>query len=344
MKRLKLLDCTLRDGGYINDWRFGEENIRNTIRELESSGAEILDLGFIKNEPLDFNRTVYNSIEALSVFFPSKKPEITYAAMSEAFRPMTPELICKHSEKTVDVIRVIIWKDRHDTEGNVVDALKEGYEYCRMFADKGYKLFIQPARVEQYNDQEFIDMLQLYSTLDPIAIYIVDSWGTMYSDGVIHYLRIADEVLNKKIALGFHGHNNMMQAFGNAVDFINSGVDRELIIDGSVYGIGRGAGNLHSELIGKYMNENKGKNYNITAFINIYENLIKGIRHNYCWGFSLAYYLTATYHANPQYGTYYGIKKNVDNRTIEIILKNMPVEDRILYTPEKAEDYLLKYS
>ena len=341
MKRIKLLDCTLRDGGYINDWNFGYENIVFTIEELENSGSEVLDLGFIRDEKPNKDRAVFDSIESLSTLIPNKKPGITYAAMAEVTRPMPAEKVCNRSENTVDVIRVIIWKDKHDENGNIVDALQEGFEYCRMFAEKGYKLYIQPARVEQYNDDEFVRMMRLFSQLDPLAIYVVDSWGTMYSDNVLHYLRLADGYLDRSIAIGFHGHNNLMQAFGNAVDFLNSVIDRELIIDGSVYGIGRGAGNLHSEIIAKYLNEYEGKNYRINSFWNIYEKYIKDMRTKYTWGFTPAYYMSATYHANPQYGTYYGITRDVDSTLIDSIFRNMSEEDRVLYTKEKAEKYYL---
>ena len=192
------------------------------------------------------------------------------------------------------------------------------------------------------SDDEFIGMMKLYSQLNPLAIYVVDSWGTMYSNNVLHYLRLADDYLDKEIAVGFHGHNNLMQAFGNAVDFLNSGADRELIIDGSVYGIGRGAGNLHSEIIAKYLNEYEGKNYHINSFWKIYEKYIKEMKTKYTWGFTPAYYMSATYHANPQYGTYYGITRDVDSTVIDRILRNMPEEDRVLYTKEKAEKYYLR--
>ena len=343
MKRIKLLDCTLRDGGYINDWKFGKGNIVYTIRELEKSKTDVLDLGFIRNEPLDENRTVYNSIESLSSLISRKKPGITYAAMAEVLHPITPELICKRNDSTIDVIRVIVWKNKHDEYGRVVDALQEGFEYCKMFAEKGYGLYIQPARVEQYNDEEFIQMLELYGKLNPLAIYVVDSWGTMYSDQILHYLKLADENLDKNIAIGFHGHNNLMQAFGNAVEFISSGVERELIVDGSVYGIGRGAGNLHSEIIAKYLNEYESKNYGIEEFFNIYEKYIKDLRKEYIWGFTPAYFMTALHHANPQYGTFYGITKGISSGEINEILENMPVEDRVLYTEKKAEAYLNQY-
>ncbi len=344
MKSIKLLDCTLRDGGYINDWKFGQDHIESTMRLLEESGSDIIEIGFIRDEPLDKDRTVYKSIEAITDFIPSKKPGVLYTAMAEVVKPISMDLISERSEKTVDAIRIIVWKDKHDENGNIVDALQDGYEYCKGFVEKGYEIFVQPARVEQYSDEEFIKMLELFAPLNPRAIYIVDSWGTMYSKDVLHYLKLADEVLDKKISIGFHGHNNMMQAFSNAVDFINTDIDRELILDASVYGMGRGAGNLNSEIIAKYLNENEGKNYNITSFFEIFEKTVKELDRKYKWGYSPAYYMSGHYHANPQYGTYYGVDNDVSSVIIDRIFRNMSDEDKVLYSSKKAQDYLDKYS
>lgn len=340
MKTIKLLDCTLRDGGYINNWVFGHEHIESTMNILEESNTDIIEIGFLRDEPFDVDRTVFRSIEAMMEYISVKKRGVTYTAMAEAVRPIPMELISPRSEKTIDAIRVIVWKDKHDVSGNVVDALQEGYEYCKGFVEKGYDLFVQPARVEQYSDEEFVDMLKLYGTLKPRAIYIVDSWGTMYSNDVLHYLKLADGVLDKNISIGFHGHNNMMQAFANAVDFIRTDVDRELILDASIYGMGRGAGNLNTEIIAKYLNEYEGKNYKLKSFFEIYEKTVKELDKKYIWGYSPAYFISALHHANPQYGTCYGVENDIQSTTIDQVLRNMPETDKVLYMAEKAEKYL----
>lgn len=341
---IKLLDCTLRDGGYINNWVFGKEKIQDTIKSLESANIDILEVGFIRNEPEDNNRTVFNSIEGITELIPNKKKNITYAAMAEVFRPIPMELVSKRSEKTIDAVRVIIWKDKHDENGNVIDALQEGFEYCKGFVDRGYELFVQPARVEQYTDKEFVDMLDLYSQLNPRAIYIVDSWGTMYSKDVLHYLKLADKHLPKSISIGYHGHNNMMQAFANAVEFINEDINRELILDSSVYGIGRGAGNLNTELMAKFLNENYNKKYDIRSFFEIYENMIKDLQKKYVWGYTPAYFISAFHHANPQYATWYEIENQTKSIDIFDILSDMAEDDKVLYESKKAREYLDKYN
>lgn len=340
MKTIKLLDCTLRDGGYINNWNFGEKHIRDTILSLEKSGVDILETGFIRSESTDSSRTVFARIEDINSLIPNKKVGITYAAMAEATKPVEAETVAERSCQSVDAIRVIIWKDKHDENGRLVDALQEGYEYCKIFADKGYELFVQPARTEQYSDEEFIHMLKMYSRLNPKAVYIVDSWGTMYPKDVLHYLELADKHLAPEVSIGFHGHNNMMQAFANSMAFIEAEVDRELILDASVFGIGRGAGNLNSEIIAHYLNEKAGKEYDIKAFFEVYEHTVKEIRQNHVWGYTPAYFMSAFYHANPQYATWYGVEHDVDSLCINDIMKMISPKDKVLYTASKAQRFL----
>ena len=342
MKIIKLLDGTLRDGGYVNDWRFGKYGILNTISSLEEAGIDIIELGFIRNDQYDENRTVFSSIEQISDLITEKKKNIEYVAMAEATNPISMEYITPKTEHTVDSIRVIVWKDKHDDNGNVVDALQDGYKYCKEFIDKGYDLYVQPARVEQYSDEEFVEMLKLFSDLKPKAVYIVDSWGTMYSDDVLHYLGLADKNLDLSVRLGFHGHNNLMQAFSNAVEFINYNSDRELILDSSVYGIGRGAGNLNTELIAKYLNEKKGKGYRIQPLLDIYDDLINHIRTEHAWGYTAPFFLSALHHANPQYGNFFGEKHEISSRDVNDIMSSFSDVEKLMFSKKTAEEYCNK--
>ena len=186
-------------------------------------------------------------------------------------------------------------------------------------------------------------MLNLFQTLDPMAIYVVDSWGTQSSKSILHYVRLADKILKSTIAIGYHGHNNMMQALGIAADFINEGLERDIIIDASVYGIGRGAGNLNSELIARYMNNELKKEYNVSPMIEVYSKYIKEIFVKSPWGYSIPHYITAVYNCNPNYGAYFGNELGFDSSIIEQIISKMPEEDRVIYSKEKADFYSKKY-
>lgn len=340
---IKLLECTLRDGGYINDWNFTYPAIINMIAELEKTNVDILELGFLKNEPYNKDRTVFNSADQITALIPNKKTSINYAAMIEVVNPIPLEMVAERTPDGIDTIRVIVWKTKHDKNGDVVDALEEGYNYCKGIVEKGYNLCVQPARVDQYTDEEFIAMVNKFASLNPLAVYVVDSWGTQYSSGIMHYVHLADKYLPKEIAIGFHGHNNMMQAFDTATTFIHSGLDRDLIVDASVYGMGRGAGNLNVELIAAYMNKALGKNYKIEPFVDIHEKYIEPLLNTYSWGYSIPYFLTARYNCNPNYGSYYGLEKKLPTTEIEGILRTLSKDDKVMFTKDKADFYQRRY-
>lgn len=333
MGQVYLLDCTLRDGGYINDWRFGKEAIDDMITRLESTNVDILELGFLKNEPYQPDRTVFNDAKQVSALLPHKKKGMRYAAMIEVVNPLPLDQLEEASHTSIDIIRVIVWKRM----------LKEGFEYCKGVVEKGYRLCVQPARVDQYSDDEFVEMVKLFNQLDPLAVYVVDSWGTQTSQSLRHYMKLADENLNEGIALGYHGHNNLMQAYQVAVDFLNIGFERDIIVDASVYGIGRGAGNLNLELIARYMNAEFGKSYEIEPMIEIYSKYLEDIYNECPWGFSMPHYITAIHNCNPNFGAYYGRDRQLSPMDINGIISMIPKEERIIYTKEKADLYEEKY-
>lgn len=336
---IKLLDCTLRDGGYINDWRFGHGAIADMVERLEDTNVDIIELGFLKDEPYSQDRTIFNDMGQVSGLMPHKKQGVKYAVMTEVVNPIPLDMLSHRTAESADIIRVIIWKTKHDAYGNVVDALEEGYEYCRGIIEKGYKLCVQPARVDQYSDEEFVAMLEKFQRLNPMAVYVVDSWGTRTTEQIMHYVRLADETLDKGIAVGYHGHNNLMQALGTAVDFVHLNLERDQIVDASIYGIGRGAGNLNLELIAKYLNEHMGKGYSISPMLEIFESYIRDIYETHPWGYSIAYYLTAMYNCNPNYGEYYGLEQKMSSVEMERIFSLLSSEDKVLFSRAKADYY-----
>ena len=328
MGTLKLLDCTLRDGGYVNDWNFGQPAMEDMVRKLEQTKVEILELGFIKDEPYNEDRTVFNDIGQVKKLIPHKVAGIEYAVMAEVVNPLPLEKLAPADADGPEIIRVIVWKRM----------LKEGFEYCKGIVEKGYKLCVQPARVSQYSDDEFIEMVELFNRLDPMAVYVVDSWGTMYADALLHYMKLADEHLKPGIAIGYHGHNNMMQAFDVACAFARQETDRDVFIDASVYCIGRGAGNLNLELFAKYLNDTMGRNYDLAPMMQIYDTYLKKIYEDHPWGFSLPYFISAKYNCNPNFAEHY-VSKGLNVSRIEGIIYSMPQDRRIIFSVENAEKY-----
>lgn len=340
MGNINLLDCTLRDGGYINDWRFGEDAIADMTEKLADTHVEVLEVGFLKDEPYQPDRTVFRSMEQVKKLINPKKPGVQYAVMCEVVNPLPLELLEPCDKDSADIIRVIVWKTKHDKDGRVVDALEEGFRYCKGIVEKGYKLCVQPARVDQYSDEEFIAMVRRFATLNPMAIYVVDSWGTQNPEELLHYMHLADENMDRSITLGYHGHNNMMQALSAAQAMIKEKFSRDIMIDASVYGIGRGAGNLNLEIIAKYLNEHYGKAYEIMPMLDFYDKYIAAIYRQEAWGYSTPYYLTAKENCNPAYARFY---RDLPPSQMSDILRSLSEKDRIIFKESNAKKYLSEY-
>ena len=343
MCKVNLLDCTLRDGGYINDWNFGKKEIIDITNKMSSSGVEVVEIGFLKNESYNENRCVFNSMEQVKKIIAPKKNNVNYAVMCEVVNPLPLDLLEPADSESADIIRVIVWKTKHDENGNEIDCLKEGFEYCKGIVEKGYKLCVQPARVDQYTHEEFINTVKMFSKLNPLAIYVVDSWGTQNAEELLKYMHLADENMPKHIRLGYHGHNNMMQALSVAQAMIKENFDREIMIDASVYGIGRGAGNLNIEIIAKYMNEHCNKTYNLLPMLQVYEEYIKQIYQIEPWGYSIPYYLTAKYNCNPNYVKFI-IRYKINNTEFEKILSGLKKNEKPIINQHvlKKKLYLIR--
>ena len=138
---IKLLDCTLRDGGYINDWEFGKEQILDITEKLEDSNVDILEIGFLRPESYDENRTIFNNIEQFKSIVKNKKSNIQYALMAEVSNPFPLDKLPPATPEGPDIIRVIVWKKM----------LKEGFEYCKGIVERVISFV--------YNQQELVNIL-----------------------------------------------------------------------------------------------------------------------------------------------------------------------------------------
>lgn len=333
MKRISVLDCTLRDGGYINDWKFGKDAIDFTIRKMCATGVEYIEIGFIKHTEFDENRTVYPTIELISEAISPKKQNVCYVGMIDMNDPFPLDGLGYRDESTIDAIRVIFKQDRVD----------EGYDYVKGVMDRGYLVMVQLVSTNTYSDIELIEVLEKFSELRPHAVYIVDSLGMIKRRDFLRMVYLFDNHLDANIALGYHSHNNLQQASGNAEALIEIGLSRDVIVDASAYGMGRGAGNLNMELFCDYLNEYHNKNYYIEPMLEIIDEYLNEIYNEQPWGYSLPYYLSASNGCHPNYAKYYFEKKTLTEKALNELLKTINTKDKPVYSKDRAEQYYIAY-
>ena len=329
MSKIQILDCTLRDGGYVNNWEFGKEAIFEIRAALAEAGVKIAELGFLRDEPYRIDRSIYNSTAQIADIIGEKDPDMLYAGLIEMANYFPPEMLSDRSVGGPEAIRYSFWKRLMDN----------AYEYCEKIKEKGYLLCCQPTRVEQYSDAEFAELCRRFSKLEPYALYIVDTFGLLRKEDLLRYAKIGHENLAPDIILGYHAHDNMGQAFLNACAFLEQDYgNRTIQIDASICGMGRGAGNLRLEAILEYLNMYHGGKYNLTPIYRMWDKYLSKIREKLPWGFDLAYFIAAANSCNPNYAAYF-LSQGMTAEKIQQAIILIEGPDKYLYSDEKAAEY-----
>ena len=332
MRSIKVLDVTLRDGGYVNNWEFGTEESAYILNKLTEAGIELIEAGFIsEKEPAVVGRTIYTGFDAVNSV-PALKDKRNIACMIN-FGAFSIENVPCYPGKGVDTIRVAFHrKDLHSA-----------LDFCAQIKEKGYRTFVQPMATTSFSEDDLAYLMTRCNEIQPEAVYIVDSFGTMQRTDVLRLLDFYDTHLNPYSQIGFHSHNNLQLAFPNAQDILRTEVHHDIIIDSSVFGMGRGAGNLCTELIAMFLNEHYGKSYQLVPILEIIDNCLNAIFIKMPWGYSVPYYVAAINKCHPNYATYLLNKQTLGVKQINIILSRIPEENKRSYNAQLAEKFYLSY-
>lgn len=333
MGAVYLLDCTLRDGGYVNDWQFGEDAIKGTAQKIAKTGIEFFEIGFLKEEDFSKDRAIFPTVESVKPFLGEKSSKMKYVGMIDCGNPVPLEKICIRDGTSLDGIRVIFKKDKRDF----------AYNYCDALQQKGYDVFVQFVATDLYSDVEFVETIQRFNALKPFAMSIVDTFGTIKRKAFLRMVYLADNNMASGIVLGYHAHNNLQQAFGNAQTLVELNLKRDVCIDACVFGMGRGAGNLNLELFADYMNENYDTHYKIEPMLEIMDDYLQESYNKRFWGYCLPYYLSASNGCHPNYAIYYAEKQSLREKNFNELLKSIPQEKKHTYNVKDAEQFYREY-
>ena len=333
MNKVKVLDCTLRDGGYCNEWNFGFENTRQIISGLVESGVEIIECGFLTNRvTYDKNITKFTELEQLRGVVSAKHSEQMYVCMMN-YGEYNVDDLPECSDTAIDGIRLAFHKK------DMLPSL----ELCEKIKDKGYKVFIQAMVSLNYSDEEFLDLIRRVNELEPYSFYIVDSFGVMKKKDLIRLFYLVEHNLKTSISIGYHSHNNMQLAYSNAQALVDMRTEHDLIIDSSIFGMGRGAGNLNTELFVEYLNDNLGCEYKLKPLLTIIDDILNDFYQRNYWGYSLPNYLSAKHNTHPNYAGYLDSKKTLTVEAMDEIFSLMDDSKRVEFDKGYIEDLYTKY-
>lgn len=333
MNNIHILDCTLRDGGYCNEWRFGFDNAKKITSGLVESEVEIVECGFLTNK-VDYEPDVmkFNTVEEVARIIPQDRGGKLFVAMMN-YGEFEVENLPQYDGSSIDGIRVAYHKKNR----------YEALELCKKIKKKGYLVFIQAMVSLSYSDEEFLETIKIVNDFNPYAFYIVDSFGVMKGKDLTRLFYMVEHNLHSEIWIGFHSHNNMQLAYSNAQLLTTIQTNRNLIIDSSVYGMGRGAGNLNTELFVEYLNENYGKKYQIQPLLILIDEILNDFHQINYWGYSLPNYISAVHNAHPNYAGYLDDKKTLTIKDMNEIFDKMDDEKKVSFDKKYIEDLYLKH-
>lgn len=327
-KKIHVLDCTLRDGGYVNDFDFGSENILKIIESLSMSGIEIIELGFLKNCQNNIDKSIFNKVSDAEKIILNISKNQEYCLM---IRPDWFDIdqleICTGKIKTLRF--AFHYKD-----------LELALHQAKIAREKGYLIILNPVNIISYSKNKLEKLLKILNEFSPKGVCIVDTFGSMTIEDLKNIYKTFNLILNRNIIIGLHLHENLSLSMGLASIFIElSKNDREIIIDSSVLGIGRVPGNLCTELILSLLNAKNDKKYDLNNIYSIIVDPIKKIRAEVEWGYLPAYAITASKKIHRDYAEYLNSKNELDLNQIDFILSKIINEkDRNFFNKELIEN------
>lgn len=335
MKHIDLLDCTLRDGGYINDWRFTKTNIVSIFERLVDANVDIIEVGFLDDRrPFDKDRSIFpDTKSADKIYGDLDKKQALVVGMID-FGTCAIENLSPCSESYLDGIRVIFKKGK----------MKAAMEYCRQVKGLGYKVFSQLVSVTSYSDDELLELIKLVNDVKPYGVSMVDTYGLLDSDQLLHIYKILDDNVDSEIKIGFHAHNNFQLGYANAMAFIKYDGKHDIVVDGTLYGMGKSAGNDPIELVAMTLNNKYGKHYNIDAMLEAINESVMDYYKVSPWGYNTFFYLCAKNQCHPNYLTDYNKEENLSVSMVDELLSTIEPEDKkLLYDKAVGKKYYDDY-
>lgn len=332
MCNIRLLDCTLREAP-LDGLMWGELSIKKMIHGLEKAGVDIIECGFLKDEPYVQGSSSFQKVEDIQSYIGEKKQNVIYVALVDYGR-YDLKYLSDYDGKTIDAIRICFKK--HE--------MGEVLSYAEEIRRKGYQVCIQHVDTMGFSDEEIVEFIGKVNEFQPFAYSVVDTFGAMYEDDMLHYCKLADSVLNENIILGFHAHNNLMLADANVQRFLKemSG-RRKVIVDTSLFGCGRSAGNAHTELIAEYLVKKQGATYDINELLDLIDTVVAAAQEKTSWGYSIPYFISGMHNSHTFNVKYLLKRHNIKSKDLRGIIENLDEKQKKVYDYKLLEKLYVEY-
>jgi 4-hydroxy 2-oxovalerate aldolase len=285
-KEIKVIDCTIRDGGLMNNWKFSDDFVKAVYEALVASGVDYMEIGY-KSSEKSYSREEngpwkFCDEKDLRRIVGNNKTGLKLSCMADIGRIDYGDIPPK-KDSVIDMIRVACYV--HQIDKAIALA-----EHC---IEKGYETTINLMAVSKVNERDLDEALADVSKSRVSVFYIVDSFGSMYCEQIELLARKYFKAMPNK-TIGIHAHNNMQLAFSNTVTAI---IENCNMIDCTLLGFGRGAGNCHTEVLLAFL---KNPKYKLRPIFNIIQEYLIPMQQKIHWGYHIPYLITGMMNEHPK--------------------------------------------
>ncbi len=283
---IKVLDCSIRDGGLINKWQFGDDFVRATYKAVSEAGVDYMEIGYKASkeqfDPKEYGKCRFCADDDIKRIIDGIDNGSKLACMVDIGRVEEKDILPK-SDSPFDMIRVACYAKDID----------KAIDLARMILDKGYQTTVNIMAISTNLEREIDEALNDLAKTDIPIVYVVDSYGAMYSEDITFLIKKYIGTMPGK-TIGIHTHNNRQLAFGNTIQAIIDGAN---MVDGSVFGIGRGPGNCCLELLLSFLQNPK---YNLRPLLGLIQEHYLPLREKIEWGYIIPYMITGMLNEHPR--------------------------------------------
>lgn len=327
-KKIQLLDCTLRDGAYIVNAKFGTPAIKGIINKSQEANIDIIECGWLKDSVHEEGTSFFHVPDDIRPYLEEKKEGTTYVVMIDWDRYDLDNLP-QCDAKSIDAIRVVFPYGKH----------KEGVALGKEILKKGYKVYFQAANTLAYENEDLIELANEVNNSGAVSLSVVDTFGAMYQEDLERIVKVLDDHLKPEIKLGFHSHNNQQLSFALTMHFVEmlKKTEREIVVDASLCGMGRGAGNATTELVANYLNIKHNCNYDMNAIMDAIDIYMEYFKEKYSWGYSTPYFIAGMYCCHVNNIAYLLQNHRTNSKDMRNIIESLSPDDRKKYDYDLLE-------
>lgn len=291
---MRILDCTLRDGGYTNNWNFSKEQVVDSYIACKNSGVEYTEVGFRRSGPEDgFGVWYHTPEEVINSTLSKVVDEKTKLAIMAQMGTFTIDDFVPKKDSLITMVRVLIayhCVDKNDSVLNV-ELIRDTCDMVTKLKKLGYEVSVNIGRIDKMTDLQIEETCSLLSECSPDYLYIADTYGNLGIVKMNYILDVIKKSYNGKI--GFHAHDNLLNATVKSIDSYYNGVS---MIDGTMGGIGRGSGNAKTELLIAHTIMKNKDGYDLLPILEYCEKWIGSYKNNH-----VLYFITGMYSMHVNY-------------------------------------------